>query len=173
MHLVGLTFVSVLVVFGTIMAPSVYAFFAIAHPTITPSSPISGQPFTVSGSTSPNGAANDHITVFTFIDTSAAHDCSSETQINTSPNTLLLSAGLTYSYTETISTPGFYCVGLSDNGPTNGPAIGGTLAPDESFVVGVAPIPEYPIGLPLLAILMVVGYGFIRRKISNKRHTLP
>jgi hypothetical protein len=30
-------------------------------------------------------------------------------------------------------------------------------------------IPEYPLGLPLLAIFMLVGYGFVRRKMTSKR----
>ena len=29
------------------------------------------------------------------------------------------------------------------------------------------PIPEYPIGLPILAILMIIGYGLVRRRIRN------
>ena len=29
-----------------------------------------------------------------------------------------------------------------------------------------APIPEYPYGLPLLAILLVIGYGLVRRRIN-------
>ena len=28
------------------------------------------------------------------------------------------------------------------------------------------PIPEYPLGLPLLAILFVIGYGVVRRRIN-------
>jgi hypothetical protein len=28
------------------------------------------------------------------------------------------------------------------------------------------PIPEYPLGLPLLAILLVIGYGVVRRRIN-------
>lgn len=45
-------------------------------------------------------------------------------------------------------------------------------APDLSgcvpFTVQAAPpIPEYPIGLPLLAIFVVIGYGLIRRRTRN------
>ena len=29
------------------------------------------------------------------------------------------------------------------------------------------PIPEYPIGLPIIAILMVIGYGLVRRRTRN------
>jgi hypothetical protein len=28
------------------------------------------------------------------------------------------------------------------------------------------PIPEYPYGMPLLAILLVIGYGLVRRRIN-------
>jgi hypothetical protein len=30
-------------------------------------------------------------------------------------------------------------------------------------------IPEYPLGLPILAIFMVIGYGLIRRRTSTKQ----
>jgi hypothetical protein len=31
----------------------------------------------------------------------------------------------------------------------------------------VPPIPEYPLGLPILAILMIIGYGLVRRRTRN------
>lgn len=37
-----------------------------------------------------------------------------------------------------------------------------------NFTVNSAPpIPEYPLGLPLLAILTVIGYGLVRRRTRN------
>jgi hypothetical protein len=66
----------------------------------------------------------------------------------------------------TISSPGPYCAGVADDGPppANTGAIGGSF--DQAFTVGspAPPIPEYPIGLPILAIFMIIGYGVIRRK---------
>lgn len=41
-------------------------------------------------------------------------------------------------------------------------AIGGPS--DFNLIVNPAVIPEYPLGLPLLAILIVIGYGVIRRR---------
>jgi hypothetical protein len=34
-----------------------------------------------------------------------------------------------------------------------------------------APIPEYPLGLPLLAILMIIAYGVIKRRTRNPENT--
>lgn len=31
------------------------------------------------------------------------------------------------------------------------------------------PIPEYPFGLPLLAIFTIIGYGLVRRKTRNDK----
>ena len=33
----------------------------------------------------------------------------------------------------------------------------------------LAPIPEYPFGLPLLAILTIIGYGLVRRRTRNDK----
>jgi hypothetical protein len=42
----------------------------------------------------------------------------------------------------------------------------------KTFVTTTAPpIPEYPLGLPILAIFMLVAYGVIKRKISTKQLT--
>jgi len=61
-------------------------------------------------------------------------------------------------------TPGSYCIqgsaGCSGGGCTPPPVI---LDP----LTVTPPIPEYPLGLPLLAILTVVGYGLVRRRTRN------
>jgi hypothetical protein len=31
------------------------------------------------------------------------------------------------------------------------------------------PIPEYPVGLAILAVFMVIGYGLIRRKTTTQQ----
>ncbi len=36
-----------------------------------------------------------------------------------------------------------------------------------NFTIDPAPIPEYPLGLPILAILTVIAYGLIKRKTDN------
>jgi hypothetical protein len=40
-----------------------------------------------------------------------------------------------------------------------------------TFVISPASpvIPEYPLGLPLLAIFMLIGYGLIRRRTVTKQ----
>ncbi len=55
--------------------------------------------------------------------------------------------------------------------PTSGLSVGthcvravGVVASVTELLTVVAPIPEYPFGLPLLAIFMVIGYGLIRRR---------
>jgi hypothetical protein len=51
---------------------------------------------------------------------------------------------------------------------TDGFVVVGTLTPDNavsSLIVNQAPpIPEYPIGLAVLAVFMIIAYGVIRRK---------
>jgi hypothetical protein len=34
-------------------------------------------------------------------------------------------------------------------------------------LIPVAPIPEYPLGLPILAVFMIIGYGLVRRRTGN------
>jgi len=38
-----------------------------------------------------------------------------------------------------------------------------------NFTIDPVPIPEYPVGLSVLAIFMIIGYGLIRRKTSTKQ----
>jgi len=46
----------------------------------------------------------------------------------------------------------------------------GTTPPDcVNFTVMPASIPEYPIGLPILSILIILAYGLIRRRTITKR----
>jgi len=39
-----------------------------------------------------------------------------------------------------------------------------------NLIVSSTTIPEYPLGLPLLAILTIISYGLIRRKIKNTKN---
>ncbi len=68
---------------------------------------------------------------------------------------------------------GYYCPtsGLvGDPGTTHGPipCPAGYSCPVGS-IQPVAPIPEYPLGLALLAIFMILAYGVIRRKTITKQ----
>jgi hypothetical protein len=117
---------------------------AWATPTMTPGTPTAGQTFTVSG-------------------TSVCHGCNvvlySDSSCTTQLTILGVSDGTTgvYSFTVVGGEPvGSY--GAKDN-----------IVPCVSFTVTAAPaIPEYPYGLPLLAILAVIAYGLIRRKTKHE-----
>ncbi len=67
------------------------------------------------------------------------------------------------SYTVTFSTStlsvGTHCVSDGDSEP----AIL-TVTTTVTTTTAAPPIPEYPLGLPILAILAVIGYGLIRRR---------
>lgn len=56
---------------------------------------------------------------------------------------------------------GTHCLQVNELGPPFASIFG-------SVGVTATPIPEYPLGLPLLAILLVVGYGLVRRRIKNQ-----
>jgi hypothetical protein len=44
---------------------------------------------------------------------------------------------------------------------------GWTLIAVQLVQVQAPPIPEYPYGLPLLALIMIIGYGLVRRRTRN------
>ena len=67
---------------------------------------------------------------------------------------------------------GYYCpnTGTGPPGSPNPPipCPAGDSCPEGS-IEPIAPIPEYPLGLPILAILILIGYGVIRRKTVAKQ----
>jgi hypothetical protein len=56
--------------------------------------------------------------------------------------------------------PGSYCVVVVSQGPGTSP----TNISDPLTVTSAAPIPEYPLGLAVLAVFMVLAYTVIRRR---------
>ncbi len=63
-------------------------------------------------------------------------------------------------------------VGSCSGGPTSNPCILTMPGPGPEVLVSAtftpaAPIPEYPLGLPILAIFMMLAYGVIRRRTRN------
>ena len=78
-------------------------------------------------------------------------------------------AGFTLTPVVQFSVAQYSTAGVSS--PTTFPAT--RAASNQGWVeVGLAlnppsPIPEYPLGLPILAILMIVGYGLVRRRTRN------
>lgn len=158
--IVGLLIVLVVIVARVTTVP-VFAFPPPPPaPTVSPTSPVAGQTFTISGSFP--GTSGDSMSIQVFHDTSAAHDCSSVSNPAVFVSSFIpLTASLTYSGPVVIATAGFYCAAALDE----------TISPPEPtlsdpFSVTAATIPEYPIGLPLLAIFMVITYGLIRRKTT-------
>lgn len=61
-------------------------------------------------------------------------------------------------YADPVSSPTAFPATLSDS--SNWAEAGIALNP-------LSPIPEYPLGLPILAILMVLGYALVRRRTRN------
>lgn len=152
----------------TVLVPHAYGLL-VPLPAVSPNPAVAGQPITISGSI-PTGAAGQSIYGTVFVDASVAHDCSSfGAGVLRFPTSGFqsLSAGLTYSFTVTVSSAGFYCAGVTDVGPPVTDSAGAT--PFSVTAATTPPIPEYPYGLPLLAILTVIAYSVIRRKTSTKQ----
>ncbi len=108
---------------------------------VNPASPIAGQPFTLTG---PLKLGN--VEVFT------GSGCTGTVVVSMSTTTIV-------SYTVTVSglPAGQYSVAVEGDSPSC-----------VNFTVQSAPpIPEYPLGLLILAIFMVVTYGVIRRRTQN------
>jgi hypothetical protein len=118
--------------------------FTMPPPTITPNPAPAGQPVTFTGSTGGGGNPGDGMVLVLGTDLSATHDCVPDQQYaNVGPT--LLSTGQTYSFTTTITTPGFYCAFVQDRGPGGGIGTGtpiGTSNPTESFSVTASTIPS-------------------------------
>jgi hypothetical protein len=59
--------------------------------------------------------------------------------------------------------------GNGDNDPSSGtfPLTINPAATTTTITTAPPPIPEYPLGLPLLAIFAVLAYGVIRRRTRN------
>lgn len=109
--------------------------------TITPNPAVAGQPITFSGSSADVGG-----NIF------SGFGC-------TGSIVAFVSTGGpgAYSFTLTGGLPaGSYSVQIIDDiTPPTGCV---------NFTVQPVSIPEYPLGLPILAILMIVGYGLVRRR---------
>ncbi|MGA2628096.1 MAG: hypothetical protein ABSF63_13675 [Candidatus Bathyarchaeia archaeon] len=93
----------------------------------------------------------------------------------TPPNTYPITCEVA-SFTEPgIIAPSFAIstVSLSNGAGSLGPDSISIQQPPPTFnliVDPAPPIPEYPLGLPMLAILTIISYGLIRRKTKNTRN---
>jgi hypothetical protein len=113
----------------------------------------------------PTGAACNFVPDSVLVPPSTASE-SSVLTISTSPSTL---PGV---YTITVDVGLLVGAGAPANlGPASIQPM--QVAPPHVFethfnlIVDAAAIPEYPLGLPILAILMLFGYGLVRRRTRN------
>lgn len=60
--------------------------------------------------------------------------------------------------------PGTYCVQVFSASVPSSASVDLLLT-----ITGAAPIPEYPLGLPLVAMFMLIGYGLIKRRTRNDK----
>jgi hypothetical protein len=111
--------------------------YATVPITFSPNSPVAGQPFTITYS---GGGPSGPVDVYRY----SGSSCVGVPVASGSGNSIFVS-GL---------PAGQYCVYF--------------VIPLVVVVFTVtAPIPEYPLGLPILAILMIIAYSVIRRRTRN------
>jgi len=121
---------------------------------LTPSSPIAGQSFIVSGILTcglllpPCTAA---LTLYSGSGCNSANMVYSASQM-TLPNGV-------YSFTVPGQVAGPYTVQVATD-------VSGCF-PFTIIQAATTPIPEYPLGLPILAVLTILAYGIIRRRTRN------
>jgi hypothetical protein len=111
-----------------------------ANTTVTPNPALANQPITFS-----DGNSNTHLIIYS-------------------------GSGCTGTVLDDFSVSEFgYTVTLSAGLPAGSySATDGTIVPCVNFTVQAAPpIPEYPLGVAILAIFMLVGYGLVRRRTRN------
>jgi hypothetical protein len=137
---------------------------------VSPNPAFAGQSVTFSGRFIPATGADNIQVVVTLGGICAVDDAKFiQLALDFSPSTLPTStfSGTAHSDgTFSITVPGGFSAGsytaqAQDNSYTRS-----TLSTCDAFTVG-APIPEYPFGLAVLAVLMIIGYGVIRRRVTN------
>lgn len=112
---------------------------------VSPTSPIAGQPFTVSGNSDGTGTVD-------------VKSCSCPCLDGAST---VFSTGVNNAYSLTVpGLPAGTYAALSDS--ENGVSCA-------NFTVVPALIPEYPLGLAVLAVLMVLAYAVIKRRTRNDK----
>jgi hypothetical protein len=117
---------------------------------VTTPNPTVGQKIFFSGTTAPNAIGDTNLYVGSVCTGTATDD--SGTWIANGAGAYMASFVATDH-----PTPGMYSI--QSEGPT------GTFSPCVTFTVDPAPpIPEYPLGLLILAVLMILAYGVIRRR---------
>ncbi len=148
----------VLTVMGATFLSPVYAPVATITLNISPNPALSGQTITFSGQVTPPLTSGDTIIIDII---NGPSSCASPTVLKILTTTAN-SAG-SYSTSTTLSQ-GTYSA-FDQDGTYSGPAT--PFSPCENLTVSSTPIAEYPFGLAVLAILMIIGYGVIRRRTRN------
>ncbi len=112
--------------------------------TVSPSSPIAGQPFTV------NTTDAGTVTIYTGANLCAA--------------TAVVATGTAPNPSFTLAAGGYHAV------DGDGDCIGFNVIPavTSTTTTTSTPIPEYPLGLALLGIVMILAYGLVRRRTRNQ-----
>lgn len=173
---IGITILSILLltIVGAVSLSPAYAGATITI-NISPNPALPGQSVTFSGQVNPPLTAADNIAVYVH---SGSLTCPDD--IRFVPLAVNLAPSVTPStfpskFTGTADKAGFYSITVA-----GGFAAGlyGVIAVDETasflgsdcdpFTVA-PPIPEYPFGLAILAIFMIIAYGVIRRKTVTKQ----
>lgn len=176
LRFIGVAVLSVLVL-TIVGAVSISPAYAGNPPTMTlnisPNPALPNQPVTFSGKVSPPATSADTIEVLF----APAGTCITVIDIRFIP----LAVGLAPSaltplkfpiLTGTADSSGFYSItapsGFSAGGYTataqdTSYAAVIVVSPCDSFAVA-PPIPEYPLGVAILALFMVIAYGFVRRR---------
>ena len=154
--------VAIIAIFALTVTLSFGSVHAVTLPTLTltPNPITQGTNLVITGSNFP-ASQNGFFVVFSdntgkctgsdYIDGAISADASGNLGAVTIPTSGLLTVG-----THCVTTVGFTIVGT--NTPDNAVS---------SLTVNPTVVPEYPYGLPLLAIFMVIAYGLIRRRTRN------
>jgi hypothetical protein len=174
LRLMAVTVLSILVL-TIIGAASLSPAYAAPPATMTlhisPNPALPGQAVTFSGQVTPPATGADNIEV--FVESGAA--CAAPDirvvwlAVNLAPS--ITPSGVP-TFTGTANSAGFYSITVPGGFAADTYAV---VAQDTSyaavevssacnFLTVAPPIPEYPIGLPILAILMLFGYGLVRRR---------
>lgn len=158
--LIGIVLIAVVALTVTLNIGNVHALPPTL--TLTPNPVTQGTNLVITGSDFPT-SQNGFFVVFAdnagkctgsdYTDGAISSDATGKLGPVTIPTSTLLSVG-----THCVETVGFTIVG--------------TITPDNavsSLTVNPTVVPEYPFGLPILAILTIIGYGVIRRKTATKQ----
>jgi hypothetical protein len=178
LRFIGVAVLSILVltIVGAVSLSPAYAQMMTLN--ISPNPALPGQAVTFSGQVTPPATGADNIVIFVL---SGEVSCAIVDirfvwlAVNLAPSTTLFPTSI--HFTGTANAAGSYSITAAAGLPAGTYTV---YAQDTSYAaVDVSstcdpltvapPIPEYPFGLAVLAIFMVIAYGVIRRKTATKQ----